>query len=488
MSKVQLKYDPADGEAFWEEISHLPGYPVDEFMPIRIMLYESNALYRLSEVIENVATDLSQPVLVVMDSTLMHRGSENLKPLILGHLNSQGWQIKPLILLPDSIGQVHTDMARIEAVRARLEPGVAVVALGSGTICDITKHACFLYEQDTYERPPFVVYQTANSVSAFTSNMAPTFIDGVKRTLSSRYPDALVCDLETLRDAPKEMTAAGVGDLLAIFVSLPDWFMAYHLGLDTGYSELAQHLMGPLDEILLSIGEEISHGSLEGMLALAKLNSLGGLAMSLSHATTPLSGYEHIMSHILDLLAEQSGRPLAQHGSQVALASILGAAAYQHFLAELRPSNVNVARCYPDIPEMEALVQQTFAKVDPSGKAGQECWADYRVKLEAWISHRPQFESFLDDWSFISEKLKLLSRSPERLISILRLIQAPLKFDELVPPASEEDVHFAFLNAPLMRRRLTLGDLLIFLGWDRDMLWSQLRSYVIRSHPKHWIN
>jgi glycerol-1-phosphate dehydrogenase [NAD(P)+] len=318
--------------------------------------------------------------------------------------------------------------------------------------------------------------------------MAPTFINGIKRTLPSRYPDALVCDLETLRDAPKEMTVAGVGDLLAVFVSLPDWYMAYRLGLDSGYSELAQHLIGPLDEIFLSKGEEISRGSLEGILVLAKLNSLGGLAMSLSHSTAPLSGYEHIMSHILDLLAERSSRPLAMHGTQVALTSILGAAAYQHFLAELKPGDVIIERCYPEMSAMESLIQQTFVKVDPTEKAGGECWADYRIKLEGWSAHRPQFESFLDDWPLINEKIHLLCRSPERLISILQLIQAPLKFDELNPPASEEDVRFAFLNSPLMRKRLTLGDLLIFLGWNREVLWSQLRSYVIRNHPKHVTN
>ncbi len=164
-------------------------------------------------------------------------------------------------------------------------------------------------EQESGERLPFVVYQTANSVSAYTSNMAPTFVEGVKRTLPSRYPDALVCDLETLRDAPRAMTVAGVGDLLAAFVSFPDWVLANRLGLDPGYTPLAQELMGPLDEIFLEEAPPIRSGSLEGMATLAKLIALGGLAMSLSHATTPMSGYEHVISHILDLLAESRSRP-----------------------------------------------------------------------------------------------------------------------------------------------------------------------------------
>jgi glycerol-1-phosphate dehydrogenase [NAD(P)+] len=311
--------------------------------------------------------------------------------------------------------------------------------------------------------------------------MAPTFVEGVKRTLASRYPDALVCDLETLRDAPREMTAAGVGDLLAAFVSFPDWLMANRLGLDPDYSPLAQELMGPLDEIFLEEAPAIRSGSLDGMATLAKLIALGGLAMSLSHATTPMSGYEHVISHILDLLAESHNRPLTQHGSQVALASILGTAAYQHLLDELEPQEVNLESCYPGSEEMQALVHETFLAVDPSGKAGKECWSDYQLKLEAWRAHKAEFKAFLKDWEIYREQLENLTCPPERLMTILRAVQAPEDFSELQPPQSEEDVKFAFMTAPLMRKRFTLGDLLIFLHWDREKLWQQVKGLALRA-------
>jgi glycerol-1-phosphate dehydrogenase [NAD(P)+] len=478
---MRLKYDPADGASFWSEISHLPGYPAGEIMPIRSMVFESGALFKLSEVLRDAGANSALPVCVVMDPTPMRRGEQSLKPLALKVLRQAGWQVEPVEVVPDGSGQVHTDMLRIEAVRGRLRQGCAVIALGSGTICDISKHACYLYEQETGERIPLVVYQTANSVSAYTSNMAPTFIEGVKRTLPSRYPDALVCDLETLRDAPREMTVGGVGDLLAAFVSFPDWFLANRLGLDPGYSPLTQELMGPLDEIFLAEAEAIRTGTLEGMATLAKLIALGGLAMSLSHATTPLSGYEHVISHILDLLAEHFGRPLTQHGSQVSLATILGSAAYQHFLDELESEEVRLESCYPSLEEMHSVIRKTFLEVDLSGKAGEECWADYRLKLEAWHTHRADFALFLDDWLAIKDSLQRLTCPPERLISILEAVDAPVHFGELQPPQVESDVKFAFLTAPLMRKRLTLGDLLIFLHWDREKLWEQIRGLVIRS-------
>src|SRR5574341_580277 len=471
---MKLAYDPADGAGFWQAISHLPGYPADTHEPIRTMLFESGAVYRMPDVLAGAGAERNGPLLVVMDQTPMRRGADDLKRLVLDLLRRAGWEVETVIMEPDQTGQAHTDMPRIEQVRARLRPGAAVLSVGSGVITDITKHACYLFEQQTGQRIPFVVYQTANSVSAYTSNMAPVFVEGVKRTLDSTYPDALICDLETLRDAPREMTVAGVGDLLAAFVSLPDWYVAHRLGMDDGYSELPQRLMGRLDEIFLAEAGSLRTGSLDGMAVLAKLISLGGLAMSLSHATTPMSGYEHVMSHILDLQAEIAGRPLAQHGTQVAMTTLLGAETYRRFVSEFDPAHVEPDRCYPAPAEVRHRIIQAFDSLDPTGRAGEECWSDYRLKLEKWHAHRPDFETFLADWPAIRERLAELTAPPERLAEILRAIDSPVCFADLIPPPSADHVRFAFLNAPLMRKRLTIGDILIFLGWDRDTLWEEV--------------
>lgn len=470
---TQLHYDPGEGKKFWNAIQKLPGYPLEEGMPIREMLFASGAIFQLPRVFNEIGADPTKHILVVMDPTEMQRGEESLKPLVLRILKDAGWQVEPVVLEPDATGQVHTDMPHIEDVKARIYPGYAVLALGSGTVTDITKHACYLYKEDTGEQPTFVVYPTANSVSAYTSSMAPTFIDGVKRTLSSRYPDAVVCDTETLRDAPREMTVAGVGDMLAVYVSFPDWFLANKLGLDPGYARLPELLVGQMDEILLEKAEDIREGNSEGMEVLAKLIAIGGLCMSLMHVTTPMSGLEHVMSHVLDMQAEAAGQPLAQHGTQVALTTLLALDTYERFLANFDPAKVDLDACYPSTKEMEQKVRQAFAVIDPTGKVGSECWSDYRLKLKAWREHRAELESFLVDWPAIKPEIERRTCPPERLVDILLAVGSSLTFAELFPPAKEEQVKFAYLNAPLMRKRLTIGDLWIFLGWDREKLWSE---------------
>ena len=472
MSK--LPYDPGDGRKFWEAIEKLPGYPAGESMPIPQMRFESDAVRRLTPVLKTAGAAADRALVLVVDDTPMKRAGEDLKRLVEGLLKQDGWRVEPVVLKPDATGQVHTDMPHIEQVRARLTPGCAVLSVGSGVVTDVAKHACFLFEQAGGGRPPFVVFQTANSVSAFTSNMAPTFVDGVKRTLDSRYPDALVCDLETLRDAPREMTVAGVGDMLAAFVSLPDLTLANALGMDPGYSGLARALVGPLDEIFLEQAAPIRAGSLEGMAVLAKVIALGGLAMSLSHATTPMSGLEHVMSHVLDLQAETGDLPMPLHGTQVALTTLICVEVYRHFLEEFDPAELRLERCYPEAAAMQRQILASFATLDPSGKAGAECWSDYKLKLEAWGAHRKDFEAALRDWPRLVARLREQTTSFETLEKILREIDAPLTWSELTPPMDEARVRFAFMNASLMRKRLTVGDLLIFTGWDRERLWRQV--------------
>ncbi len=469
-----LTYDPAHGARFWEAIRKLPGFPAHETMPIKQMIFASGTLFKTTEVLETIGARRDAPLVVVMDETLMRRAGKNLKELVLATLRNDGWQVQVCMMHADESGQVHTDMPHIRAVQSSLTHGCSVLSIGSGVVTDIAKHGCFLFGQESGGTVPFAVYQTANSVSAFTSNMSPTFVDGVKRTLDSRYPDALICDLETLRDAPKEMTAGGVGDMLAVFVSFPDWYLAHRLGMDSTYSELAKNLIGPLDELLLAHAEGIRRGRLESVAVLAKVIALGGLAMSLSHATTPMSGFEHVMSHVLDLQAEIDHAPLAVHGSQVALATLAGLEMYRRFLSDFKPASVKVNDCFPEMAAMQARIETSFAAIDPSGRAGAECWSDYRQKLEKWRAHRKDFESLLRDWDSIRPSLAEETRPPEAVSQILEAVDAPMRWSRLEPPIDEKQARFAFLHASLMRKRLTLGDLLIFSGWDRVSLWKEI--------------
>lgn len=470
----KLNFDPAEGDHFWEAISKIPGYPTDEIKPISIMLFESNAVFKITETLKTVGADQDHPLILVMDATKMRRGIDDLKALIIELLNSEGWQLRIVTLVPDNFGQVHTDMDQIRAVKSHLGSHCSVLSVGSGVVTDVAKHACYLFREETGISLPFVVYQTANSVSAYTSCLAPVFMDGVKRTLTSRYPNALICDLETLSSAPREMTVAGVGDMLARYVSIPDWYLAHQLGMDPGYTEFSNILLGPLNEILLEYIAEINQCSSEGMSILARLIALGGLAMSLSHTTTPMSGFEHVMSHVLDLQNEMQNLPLPQHGSQVALATIVGLEIYRHFLNEFDPDRIELDTFYPEPATMKVQILESFNGIDPTGKAAEECWSDYKQKLESWKHNRENFKEALRYWGSTKHRLCNEICPTAEIIQILKAINGPVLWNELNPPLSEPSARLAYFIAPLMRKRLTIGDLLIFAHWDKAELWNRI--------------
>jgi glycerol-1-phosphate dehydrogenase [NAD(P)+] len=457
----------------------LAGYPRGEAIRLRRMLFAGDAVHSLPEVLRSIDAPPSASLQVVLDPVPMRRGPDDLKPLVLSILQAAGWAVERVVVEPDASGQIHTDFEQIERVQSRLIPGCAVMAVGSGTITDIAKHACHQSEQATGIAIPFLVYQTANSVSAFTSNMAPTFVHGVKRTLPSRYPDALVCDLETLRDAPYVMTAAGVGDLLAAGVSFADWYLAYRLGMDDSYTALAETLMGSVGDELLELAPAIRTRELEAMGALAKWIALAGLAMSLSHATTPLSGFEHVFSHVIDMTADSRSRPLAMHGAQVALTAGIASSAYAVLLREFAPSAADLARCFPEDATMHRRVAAAFSAIEPSGQVAEECWADYRVKLQAWCARQDLIRGQLRAWPDLRAELQARAWPASKLWAIARAAGLPQDFGALTPPVSDADAREAFLTAHLIRRRFTIGDLLVFLGWDRAALWGEIKPQSV---------
>ncbi len=197
----------------------------------------------------------------------------------------------------------------------------------------------------------------------------------------------------------------------------------------------------------------------EGLELLAKMNVLGGLSATLADESAPLSGYEHVTGHMLDMGSDHFDRGLADHGAQVAVALIPHAIAFELLVSELDPAAVELDRCYPSAPEMERVVHKTFAEIDPSGHMARECWSDYAAKLDAWNRARPRFEALLADWGRHRERLRDLLTAPEEAVATLAAAGAPLRFDELEPPVSEQEGRWAFEHAHLMRKRFSAGDL-----------------------------
>ncbi len=396
-------------------------------------------------------------VALVVDATPMRRGGDDLKAeaehLLAERFEVGRWEIGA------GRSELHADESAQAETAAAVEGADCVVAVGSGTITDLCKEAT------AGTGIPLVVVQTAASVNAFSDDVSVLLKSGTKRTVPSRWPDALLIDTLTLADAPPEMNLAGFGDLVCIWTAPADWYLASAVGMDDSYHDAPVALVREQGRRLLKDAAGLGEREPEALDRLARVLTLSGFTLGIAGKTAPLSGTEHLVSHLIDMSAEQHGLPLAFHGAQVAVAAVPVAAAWEILLTEFDPSALHPDLLFPEEDEMEPVVRRAFAGIDPTGGVGEECWTDYREKLALWHEARPRVERFLEDWPKHRATIKEMVLPPEALGGALAEAGAPTRFGTLDPPVPPETARWALANCHLMRNRFTLADLLFFAGW-----------------------
>ena len=362
--------------------------------------------------------------------------------------------------------ELHGDEDALGQADAAIAGAGCVVSVGSGTITDIAKDASHRAGDI-----PFAVVQTAVSVNAFSDDMAVLLRDGVKRTIPSRWPDALIVDLQVLADAPAAMNRAGFGELCSMFTAPGDWYLANVAGMADGYDPGIVALFRTGADELLRDAARLRANDPGLLHELAARMTLTGIAMGVAGRTAPLSGTEHLFSHLLDMDAGRAGRPLAFHGAQVGVASILAATIWHDTLEWLDPADLKRDAAFPAPLTVERRVRAAFDPIDPSGRMGDECWQDVGRKLERWHGARQTIEAMADDWDRHRATLADLVTRPDRLGTALRSAGGAARLGDLEPPASPTVARWALRALPLMRDRFTVADLRFFVGgWEDDAL------------------
>ena len=424
------------------------------------------ALYLLPEVVSELARGgraarrAAPRVALVVDPTPMRRDGDDVKEEA-GRLLGGRFEVRRAVI-GGGRRELHADEEDLAEAEAAVAGADCVVVVGSGTITDVCKEAT-----RRAGGSPLVVVQTAASVNAFSDDMAVLLKSGTKRTVPSRWPDALLVDLTVLVGAPPEMNLAGFGDLMSMWTAPADWYLASAVGMDDSYHPAPVGMLREGGQGLLTGAAGLRRREPEMLDRLARVLTLSGISLGVAGKTAPLSGTEHLVSHLIDMAAEGRHLHLALHGAQVAVAAVPVAAAWEAFLAEFDPSEVDADRLFPDAATLEPVVRRAFAAIDPSGEVGKECWNDYRRKLERWRENRPRVEGFLEKWPQHRSELGRMVAPPEALGDALKEAGAPARFCELDPPVSPETARWALRNCHLMRDRFTVADLLFFAGrWD----------------------
>lgn len=352
-----------------------------------------------------------------------------------------------LTVLDGSGGEVLVDEQTIAAAMAVAAAGVGcLVSLGSGTITDLGK----LVSHRT--GAPLVAVQTAASVNGFSDDLSVVLRSGAKRTVPSTYPAALVIDHRVLVGAPVALGRAGLGECVGALVAPADWLLAASVGADSTYDPEIVSSYYRRERELMGIAEGIGRRDQASLAGLAQLLTLGGLAMGRAGRTAPLSGTEHAISHLLDMVA---GRAHGLHGSQVGVAAVVAACLWEFALAGLDLERTT------DIPDDGVLAEALTVGLTRLGpETIDECWSEYKVKPTIWRAAPPDAEALAS----LAEEAPRWLGNPSEMAAVLAAAGAPTRFSELDPPIDRDTARWTVANAHFLRGRFTILDLMLFTG------------------------
>ncbi len=197
-----------------------------------------------------------------------------------------------------------------------------IVAIGSGVINDIGKLLSSRLNLG------YIIVATAPSMDGYASSTSSMAVDGLKVSLNTRCADVIIGDISLLKDAPLPMLQAGLGDMLAKYVSIAEWRIA-HLITGEYYCEAVARLVRDALKRCISRAEGLKAREEEAVSAVFEGLVVTGIAMSYAGVSRPASGVEHYFSHIWDMRGLEFGTPVHLHGIQCAVATLTAVRLYE---------------------------------------------------------------------------------------------------------------------------------------------------------------
>ncbi len=345
---------------------------------IKEILIKENANLEVPNLLE-ILSKKKKVYLIADMNTYSIAGSELSKLM-----QEAGYKIEELILKGDKI------VANTEYLFKVLK-GVGrdgyLLACGSGTINDLTRYISYKLEI------PYMIVATAPSMDGYASPVSPITVDGVKTTYNAVTAEAIVADLNILREAPWEMIQAGFGDLLGKISALMDWKLSNLLfGV-----ELNQKAISLVEAELISLIEltsELKDRTVESIKVLVKGLINSGVAMQIVGNSRPASGTEHHISHFLEMYGEIYGEELPPHGIKVALGEYFACQLYLR-LYNLDFSNL---KNLDNLENRKARIQTNYLdRAEPVLKTLDERWEGHQLDIEILMEKEQEIKSLIKE-------------------------------------------------------------------------------------------
>ncbi len=289
-----------------------------------------------------------------------------------------------------------------------------VIGIGSGVINDIGKIVA------NVSGKPYIIVATAPSMDGYASATSSMTRDGLKISLNSKCADVILGDLDVLCNAPLKMMAAGLGDMLAKYVSICEWRIAHLITGEYYCPEVAQLIRSALKrctdnaEKLLEREKEAVKAVFEGLVA-------GGIAMAYAGVSRPASGVEHYFSHIWDMRGVEFHTPVDFHGTQCAMATYHAIRLYEAIKAHT--PDYKKASAYVDAFDQaswEEILRKFLGKSAEAMIELEKKEGKYRKE-----THPARFQIIEKNWKEILQIIDEELPSSEEMAKLLNILNIP---------------------------------------------------------------
>lgn len=348
-------------------------------------------------------------------------------------------------------GHAHLDPdeAAVGALALHFDPACdGILSVGSGVITDICKVFSGLL------RLRHIALATAPSMDGYASDSASMVRDGLKITLQTPCPGAVLCDARILATAPFPMLQAGLGDMVAKALSVAEWRIA-HLVIGEYYCDAVAGLMRKALRKILDHAPGLAAREPEALLAVAEGLVLSGIAMSYAKVSRPASGLEHYFSHVWDMQALNRGQAHQLHGLQVGVGSVLALSLFDWLLSH-PPTDL------PEYPAFSQALWEDEVRAAFPGAADAMISTARATDLHNQSQRRQRGQIILTHWAAIARIAAEELRLKDELLRAMAALKLPLTPEEL--GVSQQDTLTAFWASRFLRDKYLLSTLIWDLG------------------------
>lgn len=270
----------------------------------------------------------------------------------------------------------------IEKLTEKSQDSDLIVGIGSGVINDLCKYVSFK------KGIPYYICATAPSMDGYVSTGSALIIGGMKITYTTHTPDAIIADIDILKNAPFDLIRAGYGDIIGKFSALNDWELSNLVTGEKLDTEIYNKTKKAVDRVI-DLRFELNERTDESIYALTDALILVGIAMMECGNSRPASGSEHHLSHFFEITGLLDNTEYLPHGIDVAYSTIVTAELRKRILENYEKPDFDRAHWEKRVKEIYSTSAEGIIELqDKVGLHGKDFNVDFE-KIRKILKKHP---------------------------------------------------------------------------------------------------